>query len=146
MPATRNASAEEADCVAALIRELLDDGEAWVDREGVRKSLALQDVLVVAPYNAYVAVLRSTLPANVEMATRKGLPTIWQGLWMVSLVHGSGAGSGSATNGTDRRCANRVSCFVLVAVAHAACDLQSSYVKRPYATAALLKSSSGRRR
>ncbi|MDE0387337.1 MAG: AAA domain-containing protein [Rhodospirillales bacterium] len=64
-----NASAEEADCVAALIRELLDAGAAWVDREGVREPLTLQDVLVVAPYNAHVAVLRSTLPAGARVGT-----------------------------------------------------------------------------
>ena len=64
-----NASAEAADCGAALIRELLDAGEAWIDREGVRKSLTLQDVLVVAPYNAHVAVLRSTLPTSARVGT-----------------------------------------------------------------------------
>jgi len=64
-----NASAEEADCVAALIRELLDADAAWVDREGVREPLTLQDVLVVAPYNAHVAVLRSTLPAGARVGT-----------------------------------------------------------------------------
>ena len=64
-----NASAEEADCVAALIRELLGDGAAWVDRKGVRKPLTLQDVLVVAPYNAHVAVLRATLPAGARVGT-----------------------------------------------------------------------------
>ena len=64
-----NASAEEAECVAALVRELLDAGAAWVDREGVRKGLTHQDVLVVAPYNAHVAVLRSTLPAGARVGT-----------------------------------------------------------------------------
>ena len=64
-----NASAEEADCVTALIRELLDAGTAWVDREGVRKPLTLQDVLVVAPYNAHVAALRSPLPAGARVGT-----------------------------------------------------------------------------
>ena len=64
-----NASAEEAECVAALIRELLDVGAAWVDRESVREPLTLQDVLVVAPYNAHVVVLRSTLPAGARVGT-----------------------------------------------------------------------------
>ena len=44
-----NASTEEADRVAALVGELLDAGAAWVDQEGDRRPLALQDVLVVAP-------------------------------------------------------------------------------------------------
>ena len=64
-----NTSAEEAECVAGLIRELLDAGAAWVDREGVREPLTLQDALVVAPYNAHVAVLRSTLPAGARVGT-----------------------------------------------------------------------------
>ena len=64
-----NASAEEADCVATLIQDLLAAGAAWVDREGVREPLTLQDVLVVAPYNAHVVVLRSTLPAGARVGT-----------------------------------------------------------------------------
>ena len=64
-----NASAEESECVAALIGELLDAGAAWVDREGIRKPLTLQDVLVVAPYNAHVAVLRATLPTGARVGT-----------------------------------------------------------------------------
>ena len=63
-----NASAEESECVAALIGELLDAGAAWVG-EGIRRPLTLQDVLVVAPYNANVAVLRSTLPAGARVGT-----------------------------------------------------------------------------
>ena len=62
-----NASAEESECVAGLIGELLDAGAAWVDKEGIRKPLTLQDV--VAPYNAHVAVLRSTLPAAARVGT-----------------------------------------------------------------------------
>ena len=64
-----NASAEESECVAALIGELLDAGAAWGDREGIRKPLTLQDVLVVAPYNAHGAALRSTLPAGARVGT-----------------------------------------------------------------------------
>ena len=64
-----NASAEEAECVAALIRELLAAGAAWVDTQGVQERLTLDDVLVVAPYNAHVAVLRSTLPADARVGT-----------------------------------------------------------------------------
>ena len=64
-----NASAEEADCVAGLIRELLDAGAAWVDMQGVRRRLTLDDVLVVAPYNAHVAGLRATLPTGACVGT-----------------------------------------------------------------------------
>ena len=64
-----NASEEEADRVAALIRELLDAGAAWVDRQGVRKRLTLGDVLVVAPYNVQVATLRARLPEGARVGT-----------------------------------------------------------------------------
>ena len=64
-----NASAEEAECVAGLIRELLDAGGGWVDRQDVQRRLTLDDVLAVAPYNAHVAVLRSTLPGGARVGT-----------------------------------------------------------------------------
>ena len=64
-----NASAEEAECVAGLIREILVAGAAWVDRQGVQRRLTLDHVLVVAPYNAHVAALRATLPADARVGT-----------------------------------------------------------------------------
>ena len=64
-----NASEEEAERVAALMRELLDTGAAWVDKEGVHHPLALEDVLVVAPYNAHVATLRAKLPDGARIGT-----------------------------------------------------------------------------
>ena len=64
-----NASEEEAERVATLIRELLDAGAAWVDRQGVRKRLTLGDILVVAPYNVQVATLRSRLPDGARVGT-----------------------------------------------------------------------------
>ena len=64
-----NASTEEAARVASLVRELLDGDAAWVDRDGVRRPLALSDILVVAPYNAQVATLRSALPDGARAGT-----------------------------------------------------------------------------
>ena len=64
-----NASAEEAECVAGLIRELLGTDAAWVDRQGVQRRLTLDDVLVVAPYNAHLAVLPATLPTGARVGT-----------------------------------------------------------------------------
>ncbi len=64
-----NASAEEAECVAGLIRELLGTDAAWVDRQGVQRRLTLDDVLVVAPYNAHLAVLQATLPTGARVGT-----------------------------------------------------------------------------
>ena len=64
-----NASDEEAERVAVLIRELLDAGAAWVDKHGVQAPLTLADILIVAPYNAHVATLRSTLPDGARVGT-----------------------------------------------------------------------------
>ena len=64
-----NASDEEAERVAALIRELLDASAAWVDKEGEQKPLTLQDILIVAPYNAHVATLRARLPDGARVGT-----------------------------------------------------------------------------
>ena len=64
-----NASEEEAERVTALIRELLDTDAAWVDCHGVQTPLTLQDILVVAPYNAHVATLRAKLPDGARVGT-----------------------------------------------------------------------------
>ena len=64
-----NASDEEAERVAVLIRELLDAGAAWVDKHGVQAPLTLADILTVAPYNAHVATLRATLPDGARVGT-----------------------------------------------------------------------------
>jgi uncharacterized protein len=44
-------------------------GARWADRHGVRRPLAIDDVLIVAPYNAQVACLRERLPANARVGT-----------------------------------------------------------------------------
>ena len=64
-----NVSEEEALHVAALIRDLLDAGAAWMDRDGARRPLTLEDVLVVAPYNAHVAALGAALPDGARVGT-----------------------------------------------------------------------------
>ena len=64
-----NASDDEAEHVAALVRELLDAGAAWIDQNGVQKPLRLAEVLIVAPYNAHVAMLRTRLPDGARVGT-----------------------------------------------------------------------------
>jgi predicted RecB family nuclease len=58
----RNESAEEAAVVADLIRELLGGRGTWTDGTGLRRVLSLDDVLVVAPYNAQVGEIARALP------------------------------------------------------------------------------------
>jgi len=64
----RGRSAEEADAVAAEVARLLDGG-TWVDRDGKRHTLTLDDILVVAPYNAQVRCLAARLPEGARIGT-----------------------------------------------------------------------------
>jgi predicted RecB family nuclease len=50
-------SVEEAAAVVGFVTELLDAGSTWVDREGEERPLRLDDIVIVAPYNAHVAVI-----------------------------------------------------------------------------------------
>src|SRR5205085_2071868 len=56
----RSASPEEAAEVAIGVKSLL--GREWTPSDGRRRVLGLEDILVVAPYNAHVAKLRAALP------------------------------------------------------------------------------------
>ncbi|MGZ4511399.1 MAG: TM0106 family RecB-like putative nuclease [Mycobacterium sp.] len=69
-------SAEEADAMAAEIGRLL--GARWTDEKGVRP-LAASDVLVLAPYNAQVALVRHRLIAAGLDDVRVGTVDKFQG-------------------------------------------------------------------
>jgi predicted RecB family nuclease len=58
-------SVEEADAIAAEIEKV----QAGSYREGADRPLRAGDVMVVAPYNAQVRLLRERLPAGVEVGT-----------------------------------------------------------------------------
>jgi len=59
-------SVEEAEVVAAQIGALL--GRTWTDKHGVERPIGVDDVMVVAPYNDQVRLLRERLDADT--ATR----------------------------------------------------------------------------
>lgn len=63
----RQRSAEEAEAVAAVLASLLAQGV--IDRGGRRRAMTLDDVLVVAPYNLQVNLLRERLPAGARVGT-----------------------------------------------------------------------------
>jgi AAA domain len=63
----RTASTEEAVRVRGIIDDLV--GEKWTDKHGVTHELTLDDVLVVAPYNAHVARLQQHLPEGARIGT-----------------------------------------------------------------------------
>src|SRR5207245_5230692 len=63
----RTVSPEEADRVAEVFRSLL--GLPWTNRDGVTRPLSVEDILVVAPYNAQVRRLIETLPEGARVGT-----------------------------------------------------------------------------
>jgi uncharacterized protein len=63
----RTLSPEEADRVNDTFRALL--GLPWTDREGMTRPIAIDDILVVAPYNAQVRRLSETLPDKARIGT-----------------------------------------------------------------------------
>jgi uncharacterized protein len=58
----RSDSIEEAAAVASLVDRLTSAGSTWTDRHGETHPLTRKDILVVAPYNAHVALLRKHVP------------------------------------------------------------------------------------
>jgi uncharacterized protein len=65
----QNESPEEADKVAVAIEALLKNRATWTDKKGETHTLTLEDILVVAPYNAQVAALIERLPAGARVGT-----------------------------------------------------------------------------
>jgi hypothetical protein len=65
----QNESPEEVERVSALVRNLLDSNATWTDREKNTKAIGIDDILVVAPYNAHVTALRKSLPEGARVGT-----------------------------------------------------------------------------
>jgi predicted RecB family nuclease len=60
----QSASPEEVEVVTRLVRTLVEGRAKWTDRHGAVHPVRLQDVLIVAPYNAQVGLLRKQLPGG----------------------------------------------------------------------------------
>ncbi len=58
----QNCSPEEADEVKRLVDEILGAKASWVDGAGKETALSLEDILIIAPYNAQVFELQEQLP------------------------------------------------------------------------------------
>jgi AAA domain len=65
--ASAAASDEEAHAVTDLWRSL--QGVGWVDAEGVQRPIGADDVLIVAPYNNQVGLIRRLLPDGARVGT-----------------------------------------------------------------------------
>ncbi len=58
----RNVSTEEAAAIAKIVESVVGSEAEWVDRNGVQRSIAIDDILIIAPYNAQVFELTKRLP------------------------------------------------------------------------------------
>jgi predicted RecB family nuclease len=53
---------EEADKIRELVAEILGSKATWIDREGKEATIGLDDILIIAPYNAQVFELQERIP------------------------------------------------------------------------------------
>ena len=65
----RNSSAEEVEVIHKIVAGLLAGGVHWFPSATESRPVTLEDVLVVAPYNAQVSDLLSRLPAGARVGT-----------------------------------------------------------------------------
>ena len=69
--------ADRGDTVAETIAALI--GRGWTDADGGTRSLAIDDIIVVAPYNAHVAAIQSAVETRSGLRARVGTVDKFQG-------------------------------------------------------------------
>jgi len=67
--ANQSDSPEEVEKVAELVERLLRDDATWIDKERQVRRITLNDILIVAPYNAQVSLLLRKLPKGSRVGT-----------------------------------------------------------------------------
>lgn len=72
-----SASIAEAEVVVDAIEDLL--GREWIDRHGHPRPLRIEDIVVVAPYNAHVAAIQEAAARRLGRAARVGTVDRFQG-------------------------------------------------------------------
>ena len=58
----QNSSREEAKAIATLVKGILAKKAIWVDGDGAEHPITLDDILIIAPYNAQVFEIQQRLP------------------------------------------------------------------------------------
>lgn len=58
----QSSSPEEAEAIRDLVSDILKSRTTWVDRNGKESPITLEDVLIIAPYNAQVFELQGRIP------------------------------------------------------------------------------------
>jgi uncharacterized protein len=64
----QSSSPEEAEAIKALVETIMSSGSTWIDRHGVEQPISLDDILIIAPYNAQVFELQDRM-AGARMGT-----------------------------------------------------------------------------
>lgn len=72
-----SSSIAEADVVIDAIEDLR--GREWIDRDGRPRRLGLEDIVVVAPYNAHVAAIQAAAQRRLGRPARVGTVDRFQG-------------------------------------------------------------------
>jgi predicted RecB family nuclease len=65
----QNDSPEEIQEIVALVDNLFRTGATWTDKRGKTQPLKIEDILIVAPYNAQVTALIAALPPEARVGT-----------------------------------------------------------------------------
>ena len=63
-----SSSIEEAERVHQIVRQILDEETKWIDRDGNEHPVTMEDILIIAPYNAQVFEIQQRLP-NAKVGT-----------------------------------------------------------------------------
>jgi uncharacterized protein len=58
----QSSAPEEADKVRDLVADILNSNTSWIDRKGQQHKVGLNEILIIAPYNAQVFELQERLP------------------------------------------------------------------------------------
>src|SRR5262249_55938741 len=67
--ANQSSSREEVEAIGEMVSLLCERGVRWRDRDGDDHALSLDDILVIAPYNAQVSDLIARLPDGARVGT-----------------------------------------------------------------------------
>ena len=86
-------SIEEARAIVEVVRDLLDGGARWTNRDGVDAPLRLDDIVIVAPYNAHVDRIAATLAAGGFARARVGTVDKFQGQEAPLSIYAMGSSS-----------------------------------------------------
>lgn len=86
-------SIEEADEIVAVVHDLLDSGARWTNRDGAEAPLRLEEIVIVAPYNAHVDRIAATLKVAGFAGARVGTVDKFQGQEAPLSIYAMGSSS-----------------------------------------------------